>query len=467
MMEKLCGICLTIFYVQICLSLASNDKVITEVGKKVCLPCGKETNGDIEWFRNERVLMKYTKGNKYYGPKVEDKNRYSVPSHATNDLTVTDVRTEDSDTYTCRHGTSVFRTVKLFVVQVSIRPSTSLLPSEDLVLELTPSSSSVPGLRVSWEKDGSVKSEDPELKVYNVQLNSSGDYVCRLKMDGGSGLDITRHIKIFGFHDSPSIVYTSGTNPVTVPWIFNFDIRSKPLSSDVHVVEGSISYSSQILNQLHMTEGAAGWAAKSHSKDASAKPNDLSVYLLNPKSGDYQMEIVLKIGNRMKNLTRKVCVASLTVSDSRSDIILDAQTPLQCRVNCIDINAKLCWNQWNTSHGICGQQGQSSLDIVTAVNESEAIWTCSVIKGKERLISATVTLAVESDFLVLSNSMLWVAVGVGIVILLLIVVIITLVIARNRRVRRARHRAWLLQNLHQQRKCECKGFAPQRLREKI
>ncbi|KAM3912782.1 T-cell surface glycoprotein CD4 [Leptodactylus fuscus] len=375
-----------------------------------------------------------------------------------------DIKLEDSGNFTCQYGKSS-RTVQLFVFQVLTFPSASLLVSEDLVLELKTSPSSIPGLQVSWEKDGITKLEDLKLEENNMQLNSGGTYICRIKMGGGNSLDITRQIQVFGFHDIPSTVYTTGNNPVTIPWVFNFNIRSKPLVSGVHVVEGSIRYSSQILNQLSDMEGAPGWPTNSNSKNGPEEVNNLSVQLLNPKSGKYQMEILLKMGDQKKNLTREVCVASLTVSDSQSGISPDTRVPLECRVNCLDINRNLCWHQQKTSHEICGQQGQRSLHIeVTAGNETEVTWTCSVTNGKERIVSADVTLEVKS-FMDLSNSLFWVMIGVGIFIVILIVLIITLLIARSRRLRRARYRAWLLENLHQQRRCECKGFSPQRLRE--
>ncbi|XP_075698457.1 T-cell surface glycoprotein CD4-like [Rhinoderma darwinii] len=466
MNEKLCGICFTFMYFHARLSLSSSDKVLAEVGKKVSLPCDKETNGEIKWFKDKILVVTYTRYKKFFNHQAKvDANHYNVPSHKTNNLTVIDITISDSGTYTCQYEKSVIRTVELLVFQVSILPSASLLLSEHLVLALT-SSSSIPGLHVSWKKDGIVKSDDPKLEENNVNLNSGGRYMCHIKMDDGNDLNIATQIKVFGFLDFPPIVYTSGKNVVTIPWIFNFNIRNKPMLSDVHVVKGSISYSALILNELSVTEGAASWPAKSLSKDASGISSDLSVQLLNPKGGKYQMEILLRIGNREKKLTREVCVANLTVSDSQSDIHMETTVPLQCNINCIDHNRKLCWHHWKAGREMCGQPGQTSFNIeVAAKNETVVTWTCSVTDGKERMVSANVTLEVKSDFLDLSNSLFWVTVGVGILILLLIVVILTLLIARNRRMRRARYRAWLLENLHQQRRCECKGFAPQRLRE--
>lgn len=65
------------------------------------------------------------------------------------------------------------------------------------MLKLTTSPSSVPGLQVSWEKDGIVKSNDLKLEENNVQLNNS-PYVCRIKMEGGNRLDITTEVTVFG-----------------------------------------------------------------------------------------------------------------------------------------------------------------------------------------------------------------------------------------------------------------------------
>ncbi|XP_073537401.1 T-cell surface glycoprotein CD4-like [Phyllobates terribilis] len=469
MKEKLYGFCLTVLCLQTCLSSALSDKILTEVGKKVSLPCKKQTSGEIEWFKEQKLILRCKNNKKFFSPGAKDTQRYNIPSHDTNDLVVMDVRTTDSGTYTCKYLNSEIRTVELFIFQVSVFPSANLLLSEDLVLDLKPSS--VPGLKVSWEKNGIVMSNGPKLEENNVQSNM--DYVCRFSMDGGDELSITTRIRVSGFQDFPSIVYTSDKSPVTLPWIFTFNIRKNPMSSEVHVEEGSISYSSQILTRLSVTDGAASWPKKSDEKEASEKLNDLSVHLPNPKSGKYQMEILLKIGDRRKKLRREVCVAGLTVSDPESDVSADATVPLLCNINCIDSNKKLCWHQMKTNRETCGQEGQSSLnEEVTIGNGTETTWTCSVTDGRNRLISANVTLRgkhvwVHLAFLDLSNSLFWVTVGVGIFILILSVVIITLIIARNRRMRRARRRAWLQENLHQKRRCECKGFSPQRLRDDI
>ncbi|XP_075208328.1 T-cell surface glycoprotein CD4-like isoform X1 [Anomaloglossus baeobatrachus] len=464
MKEKFYGFCLTFLCFQTCLSSALGDKILAEIGNTVSLPCNKPSEGDVEWLKGGKTVIKYRGSRKTFGSAAKDAKSYSILSDKTNDLTVMDVNLKDSGTYTCKIQNTEIRTVELFVFEVSVFPSDNLLPSEDLVLDLTPSS--IPGLQVSWEKNGIVMSNSPKLEENNVQLN--GDYVCRLTMDGGNKLNITTRIRVSGFQDFPSIVYASNKSPVTILWIFTFEIRKGPMSSDTHVEEGSISYSSQILNQLSVTEGAASWPEKKEAKEASEKPNDLSVQLLNPKHGRYQLEILLKIGDRRKKLTREVCVAGLTVSDSESDVPVDTNVPLHCNINCIESNQKLCWHQTNTNRETCGQEGKGSLiEEVTVGDEAENTWICSVNDGKKRIISANVTLTLQTDFLDLSNSLFWVTVGVGIFILILIVVIITLIIARNRRMRRARHRAWLLENLHQKRRCECKGFAPQRLRDNV
>ncbi|XP_056385866.1 T-cell surface glycoprotein CD4 [Hyla sarda] len=465
MKERIFIICFTVLYFHTRLSLASSAKVLAEAGKRVTLRCDTETKGAIEWRMDKEFLIKYIRSQKYSGTKAKDKSRYSVPSHMTNNLIVMNLRIADSGTYTCQNGNSIFRTVELFVFQVSIHPSANILSSEDLVLKLTSLSSQIPGLQVSWEKDGTVKSGGPILEENNMRLNSGGTYVCRIKMDGGNSLDITSNIKVLGFYDNPPIVYTSGKNPVTIPWTFNFPIRKKITYSDIHVEDGSISYSSQIIGKLSVAEGSVSWPATSDSKDASETSSDhLSIQLLNPKSGKYQMHIGLKIGDRRKNLTREVCVASLTVPDSKNDFSPDTIVPLQCRVTCMDSYRKLCWHQLKTGREMCGQEGELSFTTeVTTGNETAATWNCSVTDGKERLVSAMVTLEVKS-FLDLSSTMFWVLLGVGIFIFLVIVVIITIVIARNRRLRRERYRAWLLENIHQKRRCECTGFAPKRLK---
>ncbi|XP_069612015.1 T-cell surface glycoprotein CD4-like [Ranitomeya imitator] len=468
MKKKLYGFCFIVLYLQTCLSSALRVKILAEVGKHVSFPCNKPPNGDIEWFK-EQKLLGCRNNRRFFGPGAKDQQRYNDPCHEANDLVVSDLRTADSGTYTCKYRSNVIITVELFIFQVSIVPSANLLPSEDLELNLTPSS--VPGLKVSWKKDGMAMSNDPKLEENNVQSNAV--YECRITMAGGNELIITTPITVFGFHDFPSIVYASDKSPVTIPWIFNFNIRKNPMSSDAHVEEGSISYSSQILSRLSVTDGAASWPRKSDEKEASEKPNDLSVHLTKPKSGKYQMEILLKIGKRRKELRREVCVAGLTVSNSESAVSMDTKVPLHCAINCMESNKKLCWHQMKTNRETCGRDGQSSVNVeVTAGNETKTAWTCSVTDGKNRIISVNVTLSREGDsdltgqsaFLDLSNSRFWAAVGVGIFILILIVVIITLVIARHRRMRRARQRAWLLENLHQKRRCECKGFAPQRLK---
>lgn len=49
--------------------MASNEKVLAEVGKKITLPCGISTNGeaeDIQWNKDGTMFVKYNKMVKLY-----------------------------------------------------------------------------------------------------------------------------------------------------------------------------------------------------------------------------------------------------------------------------------------------------------------------------------------------------------------------------------------------------------------
>ncbi|XP_063818534.1 uncharacterized protein LOC135056823 [Pseudophryne corroboree] len=469
MKEKLWILSIYLLCFQTRLSLASIEKIVAATGNDILLPCNVETQGDIQWLKNDVLLLKYINSIRRLGASIQDRDRFKVPSHHTNDLKVTKVKLSDSGTFTCKKGKDTVRTVELFVVQVSANPSAELISSEDLELSIQSSPEIISGLQVTWMKDGKNISTDSKLVVKNVQREDSGSFECRIKIDTGNEVKSTTMITVKGLLPSPAIVYTAGKHPITIPWLFNFKVQQKPLSPhNVCAAGGNITFQSKVIKKLTVTQEAACWHQKCDQKTPPEQLHNLSVCLPNPSSGHYEMAITLKAGAREKTLMTRVCVANLTVSVSPSDVRMDSTATLLCNVTCIDPDGKLCWSHTNTGHEICGQVGTSTLaKEVTAMPETVGNWTCSVLVGAESKASANLILEVQAAFLDASSSLFWVTVGVGVLVLLLFVVTITVMTARCRRMRRARYRAWLLQNVHQQRRCQCKGFAPKLLSENI
>ncbi|XP_075071632.1 T-cell surface glycoprotein CD4-like [Mixophyes fleayi] len=394
-------------------------------------------------------------------------SRFSVPSHSTNDLKVTNVQLSDSGTFTCIKE-KYFRKVELLVIQVSVNPSADLISSEDLELTIKSSPGTISGLQVTWKKDGESISRDSKLLKKNVQLVDSGSYVCHVKIDGANDVTIDTRIAVKGVVQSSAIVYMAGKHPITLPWIFNFKVRQIPLANEVGTVGGNIAYQSKIIKELTVTSMAASWPETTDLKTPPEQLYNLSVSLSNPNTGHYEMAITLKIGGREKTLLTHVCLAKLAVSASHSGISMESTVNLLCNVTCIDKDHKLCWYHLKIGQEFCGQAGKSNFSKeVTVLPETVGDWTCGVVVGEERKVSANLELEAQPIFLDMSNYLVWVAVGVGVLVLLLIVVTITIMTARCRRMRRARYRAWLLQNIHQQRRCQCKGFASKLLKENM
>ncbi|KAG8536897.1 hypothetical protein GDO81_025479, partial [Engystomops pustulosus] len=257
-----------------------------------------------------------------------------------------------------------------------------------------------------------------------------------------------------GFTLSPSIVYLGGQQPLSLPFIFNFKVRESPLQGGVGAVEGDLKYLSSnkvTVQTLTVTSGAACWPSRCQEK---AHPEDLSVALTHPKSGHYRMEIVLQIAGRQRRLHRDLCVANITVSSSHSDIITGGNVTLLCHINCLDHAGSLCWRHGDSDHQICGPPGEPNLaKEMTVLPETTGNWTCGAFLRKKELTRATLTLEPALGFQ--ASPFFWVTVVVGVIVFVLIVTILTIMIARHRRVRRARYRTWLIQNLHQHRRCEC------------
>ncbi|XP_075698534.1 roundabout homolog 2-like [Rhinoderma darwinii] len=473
MKEKLQRFSFYLLFFQTSLTVASNEKIIAEVGKKIALPCGISTNGDtkveIQWNKDDSMFVKYNKFGKSHSktPASAGSDRFHVPSHITNNLETTNVKLTDSGTFTCIIGGATMKTLQLIVFEILAEPSDILLMSENLKLSVT--SSPFMTLEASWLKDGIKIRDGPNLEVKNITIEQSGNYICRIKMKDGVETSFSKTISVKGFRSSPAIVYMSGKKLINLPYFFNFKVRESPLQNEVKAVEGNIKYLSKTTKTLHtltVTSGAACWPGKCEKTD----PEDLSIPISSPKSGLYQMEIVLQIGDREKRLQRNVCVANITVSTSHNSIIRESNVTLLCSINCIDKDGRLCWHHVNRSYDICGPPGQEKLvKEITILQKTSGNWTCGVFIEEKRLAGVNLTLEIQRGFLDLSNSLFWVTVVAGVIVFLLIVTILTITIARHRRVRRARHRAWLLENLHQHRRCECnyKGFAPQRLRQNI
>ncbi|XP_069834962.1 T-cell surface glycoprotein CD4-like [Dendropsophus ebraccatus] len=471
MKEKMQRFSLYLLCFQTGLALASNPKVIGEVGKKVSLPCGYSSgiqNQDIQWNKDGSMFVKYTKVGKT-GRRSAGSDRFTIPSRTTNNLETTNVQLEDAGTFSCVKPDKTETTVVLVVFEVSAEPSNILIMSENLKLSVK--SSLTMGFVVSWWKDDKKIGDGPNLEVKNITVDQSGDYTCLIRMNDGSETRFLRAISVKGFSWSPSIVYTSGKQPIILPFLFNFKVRDSPLLGEVLAVRGHIKYISnpvKILEKLTSNSGATSWSPKSEPPNFNPKsnPENLSFYIRNPKSGLYQLEIVLEIGKREMTLHKDVCVANLTVSKSHSSITSGYNVTLLCSVDCIEKEGRLCWRHVNKSYDICGPPGKEKLSKeITILPETSGNWTCGVFVGERRLASVNLTL----EILDLTTTLFWVTVAAGVIVFFLIVTILTIMIARHRRVRRARYRAWLLENLHQHRTCECdyKGFAPQRLRQNV
>lgn len=470
MKVKLQRFSLYLLYFQTGLTVASNEKVLAEVGKKITLPCGISTNGeaeDIQWNKDGTMFVKYNKMVKLYskGLASAGSDRFQIPSRITNNLEISNVKLTDSGTFTCRKADekSQVKEVELIVFEVLAEPSDILLMSENLKLSIK--SSAVTDLVVSWLKDKTKIRDGPNLEVKNITIEQSGEYTCHVKIKDGVETRFSKMINVKGFTSSPSIVYMPGKRTITLPFIFNFKVRESPLQGEVRAVGGSIKYFSSTNRTLHtltVTSGAC-WPSTCQQK---SNPADLSVSIPNPKSGLYQMEIVLQIANRNKTLQKAVCVANLTVSTSHSNIVTESNVTLLCSINCIEKDERLCWHHANKSYDICGPPGKEKLaKEITILPKTSGNWSCGVFSGEKRLASVNLALEIQD----LSSILFWVTIAAGVIVFLLIVTILTIMIARHRRMRRARYRAWLLEHLHQHRRCECdyKGFAPQRLRQNI
>ncbi|XP_018422861.1 PREDICTED: T-cell surface glycoprotein CD4-like [Nanorana parkeri] len=464
-MKNLRGLGVCLLCLQTYLFVASDE--IYEAGKDAKLPC--DLQGDVEWRKDNQLLVRRPKiRNGFVSPmKGKDDSRFKLSEDSTNNLDIIKVDVSDSGAYTCVKDKDT-RTVQLIVLKVVAYPSKTLLASEDLTLtiEAPPRMS----LTVSWLKDQKKISSEPVLKKNNVQIEDSGTYACQVRMDDGSGKTFATDIaiRVSGFYRSPHIVYVSGKRPVTIPWYFNFEVRRTPLEKDVRVVSGNITHSLQMIKKLTAESGAACWDTPCSTKVQESSYRDLSYHLKNPKSGFYQMEVVLQLETRQKHLSREVCVGNLTVSASESVPSMESNVSLRCDINCLDTDKRLCWYFNVIGREVCGPPGQKSFTKnITAVPETLGNWTCSVMDGKNAAVSTILILKVTPGFFHPSNPLLWVIVAAGVLVLLFTVVIITVVTARRRRMRRARYRAWLLENLHQHRVCECNGFAPKRLRENI
>ncbi|XP_072280918.1 T-cell surface glycoprotein CD4-like [Pyxicephalus adspersus] len=234
------------------------------------------------------------------------KSRFKVPDRSTNNLEITGVQLTDSGNYTCLKDTQTW-TEELVVLQVEAIPLGTLLATEDLTLTIQ-YPSQMP-LTVSWWKDKKI-SDGPVLKKKNLQIEDSGMYTYRVKMGVGEEKVFEKQIEVKGFYHSQSIVYTTGKRPVTIPWFFNFNVRQTPLEKDAKVLEGNITFSSQMIKPLTIDNGAVCWQKSCDTKSGDSK--NLSYYLKSPKNGTYRMEIVLQIDGRQKHLRRDVCVANLT-----------------------------------------------------------------------------------------------------------------------------------------------------------
>ncbi|XP_072280465.1 T-cell surface glycoprotein CD4-like [Pyxicephalus adspersus] len=462
-MEKLYSLFIFFLYFYKCVSLEPGMRILAEVGKKTNLPCDN-TQGDIMWLKNGAFLFRFQRGKRFQSHSI-DVSRF-IPDQSTNAMELDKVQLKDSGTYTCQKDKKTVYTVTLFVFEVSGIPSFNLISSEDLVLKVTFSPEQVPALQVYWMKGDKKIGKDTSVELKNVNLDHSGYYSCHIKIEGADEVKSSKEIKVRGFAPL-AIEYLQESKPVILPWRFNFKVRSTQNTNDAKVKGGKITYPSQVVKQLDVTQDTVRWPEERDIKTEDMQ--NLDIHLSNPKIGDYRMEIDLEMGGRTKKLWGNVCLAGLTVSSfSKQDVSTESSVTLLCQINCLDKNGKLCWQNMNIKHEKCGSPGQINLtEEVNVLPETSGIWTCSVVVNQKTIVSANETLEIKNGFLDLSGYKFWVLIGAGALVLLIIVMIIVIMVARSRRLRRAQKRAWLSQNLNQQKRCKCKGFPPQRLKENI
>ncbi|XP_068111184.1 T-cell surface glycoprotein CD4-like [Hyperolius riggenbachi] len=458
---------LGILYLQTGLCLVSSVRVIQEVGKKAVLPCGTDLSGTIVWKNDKGISVQSRVGGST--PYMQRKDHPQMKVLIDGSLEISDVELSHSGSYKCEKDKALVQEVELFILQVTAKPSSTLIVSEDLELhfQAAPQKSI---RKVSWWKDGVKKTSEPVLEIKDVQTGDQGTYECQVEMDNGEKRVYSRIIDVKGFSTTPSVVYTEGKRFIDLPWSFNFKVRQTPLLNEVEAVSGGLYYSSQLIRNLTVDKGVACWSKTSTCESIKNQDaTNLNIIVSSRQIGDHQMDIVLKIQDRQKKLQRKLCVANLTVSASQNQIFLESNVTLQCRTNCIEKTEKLCWDHQTIGQKICGLPGQAMFrKDVKAIQQTLGNWTCSVFTETSIIRDSTnFTLKLTLGFWDLSNPLLWVSVVVGVFVLLFVAVLITVLTARCRRVRRARYRTWLLENLNQHRMCECNGFAPKRLRENI
>ncbi|XP_018080534.1 T-cell surface glycoprotein CD4 [Xenopus laevis] len=441
------------------------------VGESVVMPCDTYNNGDYTWKIDGGTYVRSLLTQKTYGSRA-DASRISFPYETTkqnNSMKLTGIRLGDSGNYSCDQKMIII----LVIFEISVSPSTNLIVSEDLDLSIKTYSKTMTGLRTLWETPGRGNIEGKgEIKVPNVQITDGGTYNCRVWIDRENEATFPLLISVSGFFQTSKMIYIPKDSPAWIPWDFNFNVRETAVANGVTAVDGSISYSNDktkipsVISSLTVNSGAC-WPDRCR-EGKKEHPRNLSFFLRKPKTGWYHLEIQLKQGNRQKkNLSMDVCLVMLTVSAFPSQQLpLEAKVSLTCQTSCIDANSTLYWHHVKSNTEKHDQRGKSSFSWdLTAVPESMGVWICSVRVGGKIMLSNNITLELETTF-IKSPSFVWVVVGGGAILILVGTVTIVLLAARCRRKRRARRGAWILQNLDQQRRCQCKGFAPTRLREK-
>ncbi|XP_075468764.1 T-cell surface glycoprotein CD4 isoform X2 [Ascaphus truei] len=448
--------------------------MLAEAGKKILLPCQGNANTDFRWLRDGKLLLRYIKSTRYNSDPSQA-HRFSIPSPNTLNfsLEVKDVTLADSGTYTCEVKPEN-QNIEVIVIQVSVSPSNTLLPSENLKLTLESSPADIPGLHVSWEVggeegDGTEKEARHLLVVKNVTIRHRGTYRCHVKIEGEEA-QITKNIDVAGFDQDT--LYISGSALVHLPWIFNFKVRETPFAGQATLSEGGLSYSQEQAGpftptlKLNVSGRAPCWPRMCPSKLTSGMENNLDLTLPKPRGGWYRMEALLKLGERKQNVKKMVCVMTLTVSATPDvAVTLGSNVTLRCEASCAPPEGTLRWHRGDVYREVQGQQ--NLMFEVTALQETVGVWTCSLyIKGQSRS-SANLTLEAAA-FLQGSDLLFWGTIGGGVCLLLILVVTVTLLCARCRRRLREQRRAWLIQSIHQDRMCKCKrpSTAPPRLRQK-
>lgn len=454
-----------LIFIAVLISTSGADEVIyAQVGDTVTISCPQKPY--MYWAfqgrKNLNLAWINHLGGKGLGDGAKEEgwiDKLTWSQHGS--LVISKINHENFGTYHCQltsNGESV-TTIKVLKLDVSMKPSSPLLPWESLSLSCSVDTQGDRRPNIHWLKPNKVIMHTGNVNKV-VQSQENGVWTCVVS-NGGKVKEVTVLVTVVDFSLDPlHTQYTSESMPLTIPCSFAPRVSWEQLKArGVQEIywqffpKSSSGHEPQKLYVLSM-ENTQMWNNTGKNKELKPVPGLQSGNLsLTKKRGRMEDQGEYVCIMKFKNgatLNRTVRVEMLRIIASpRTDLVSGQPLNLTCSVgHPLPPDLHLQWSppQRSSQSSLASDHHPANLIIPEVGTGDGGKWVCALWQDKTKLTSAEITLKIEPK---LSVWMLVIICSAAASVFLILTLVFIFCRRRQRKVRHLRHRL-----------CQCKNPKP-------